>query len=485
MNPITFVIIGKGVEAAFTAAMLVDTLGSEIAHCYVVAPNDTHNTGRAYETLSPDTQVLHERLGIDEADLLKRTNGTFTFGLKFNNWLRADQHFIQTYDKIGVNFDGVDFDNYFLRSKSKQYRYDHFSLSAMAAYQQRFTHPVTNQQSVLSTLNYGLTVDSALYAQYLKDIAVRKGVRYLDDTLTGVNLDPTGAISEAVLSHSTLIGDIYIDCSEENLSPLPTSDVVKHAPIANRKISVRRPHNNRTPNIQSISTDKSATLVSIALSHQRIDEYYLSSRHEDQAAQIPSLTHGKARNEDLNFGYATKPWEQNRLSIGCTACSFFPTLMSPIDLLYFDLQRFTALLPSQGEFTSASNEYNRQAITQYENVHNYSDGHLALNALTTSSLTSEPLLFDTCSEPLQQVFSLFQERGIVATKDSDIIPAHYWSAILMGSAIHPQYYNPLAEKMNTEKFQSLLERMQSVIAQAATRIPFHDDYLVRYTTQQK
>src|SRR5690606_30574672 len=121
------------------------------------------------ESLAPTTQVFHENLGFNEADLLSATRGTFNLGYRFEDWLECGSDFVQGYNASGVNFGDIDFQNFYTKISSEMNfpAYDYFSLAALAAKKNRFAHPTNDQRSVLSTIEYGINLDSNRYANVL------------------------------------------------------------------------------------------------------------------------------------------------------------------------------------------------------------------------------------------------------------------------------------------------------------------------------
>src|SRR5690606_25140249 len=87
------------------------------------------------------------------------------------------------------------------------------SLSAVAALQGKFFHPIDDKKSILSTLAYGVNLDGRRYAELLKNYAERRGVIFKRGDFVNAAINQSGNMHSIELTTETVTGDFFIDCS--------------------------------------------------------------------------------------------------------------------------------------------------------------------------------------------------------------------------------------------------------------------------------
>src|SRR5690606_16500530 len=86
---------------------------------------------------------------------------------------------------------------------------------------------------------------------------------------------------------------------------------------------------------------------------------------------------------------------------------------------------------------------------------------------------------------LEQRIELFKNRGKVLFHDGEMIPTAVWISILMGFGVTPQNYDPRVDVVDREDLHKKIQQMRLIIANAAEKMPYHDDYLQRYLTHAR
>ncbi len=475
-------IVGNGVDLWVTALNLTQALeGSGVKLCVLVLPeNDLSLVPAGVESLSPATQVFHEDHEINEAELLSKTDGTFTFAANFQGWTQENKSFLQTYDTYGVDFHGVKFHHFYTKYKKSLSlpSFDAFSLASMAASKGRFIHPERDEKSILSTLYYGLNVKSSLYAAYLKQKVLARGVEVFCDDFSGVIKTNSGAIDKVIVANGEMIdADFFVDCTGKQsllLNELPNVESVSWLDVfpGNRISHMFEPcddipvvidflaKKNYWQSVQSIKGGKFYTTVFDG--EQVSDEALAALMGKD----CESMSF-----QNVSFGYKKQQWHKNVIAFGEAAVNLPPLLFTGVDILHRNIQDFLKLLPMSVDDNASAKEYNRIAQGRYEEVRDYYVCHFL-----HCDFKQTPKL----SEALKHKLALFRDEGMLLPQDRALIPEPMWISLLMGFDSEPENYDFLVDRTNTQNISEKIKRIEKMFAQTAEKLPKHSAYLQRY-----
>ncbi|WP_454714463.1 tryptophan 7-halogenase [Caulobacter segnis] len=153
-------IVGSGVDAWLTAAVLA-TAARGVAE--IVVHETAPPAGGPLIGL-PALHGLHSRLGIEV--------GTPLLGLRHGGA-------VEPFGDTGAALEGLPFHHYWLRAGDGA-PLEAWSLNAQAAARGRFAMRSQDPRSPLSTLDHGLLLDAAEYAETLKAVALKAGAMLTD-----------------------------------------------------------------------------------------------------------------------------------------------------------------------------------------------------------------------------------------------------------------------------------------------------------------
>src|SRR5688572_25383814 len=120
------------------------------------------------EATLPHIRSFNRRIGLDEADLMAKTQATIKLGIEFRDWARLGDSYIHPFGAFGSKLGGVPFHHYWLRRRRRgdDTPIESYSLPIVAARQGLFTQPSEDPESILSTFGYAFQFDASLYAAY-------------------------------------------------------------------------------------------------------------------------------------------------------------------------------------------------------------------------------------------------------------------------------------------------------------------------------
>lgn len=156
-------IAGTGVDAWMTAAVLATAARGVAA----IAVHETAPPAQGQLVALPALRGLHARLGIQVgAPLLALRHGGA----------------VEPFGDTGAALEGLPFHHYWLRARAdgETAPLEAWSLTAQAAARGRFAPRSADPRSPLSTLEHGLLLDAAEYAETLKAAALKAGAEVVD-----------------------------------------------------------------------------------------------------------------------------------------------------------------------------------------------------------------------------------------------------------------------------------------------------------------
>src|SRR5688500_16054276 len=150
-----------------TAAAFASVFRPEERQIQLIESSEIGIVGVGEATL-PHIRFFNRRIGIDEPDLMAKTQATFKLGIEFCDWARLGDSYIHPFGAYGSRIAGVPFHHYWLRERAAggAAPIEDYSLAITAARLNRFALPSDDPTAVLSTFGYAFQFDASLYAAY-------------------------------------------------------------------------------------------------------------------------------------------------------------------------------------------------------------------------------------------------------------------------------------------------------------------------------
>ncbi len=438
--PIKIVILGGGTSGWMCAAHLGQLVRTGKFTVTVVESDEIGTVGVGEATL-PHLKTFNDNLGIDEAEFMRRTQATFKLGIEFRDWGPKNEKnsggsYIHPFGAYGAAWGGVEFHQHWLRAKRSGVTVaplEAYNFAITAARAGKFDFPTSDAHSVKSTYAYAYHFDAALYAAFMRDFAMARGVTRREGRVVDVALDAlTSDIRSLNLrSGESIDGDLFIDCSGfaallidkalkvgwEDWTPWLPCDHAWAVPTSLRSDAAERSLNARifTKDSQSDeiglggalprmgpgararlpdaeASGASADLIPytrsiarqagwqwrIPLQHRTGNGYVFASAfvREDQALDAllahlegPPLADPKL----LRFkaGRRLHTWHKNCVAIGLASGFLEPLESTSIYLVQVAVTRLLSLLSAAPADERLAREFNREIDVEYERVRDF------------------------------------------------------------------------------------------------------------------
>ncbi|MFM2069078.1 MAG: hypothetical protein RLZZ584_3987 [Pseudomonadota bacterium] len=491
------VVVGGGSAGWMAAAALVRAVGTGCAISLI--ESDEIGTVGVGEATIPPIRLFNQMLGLDEAEFLKRTQGSFKLGIEFVDWARQGRRYFHPFGPHGIGFDLAPLHQHWLRAHHKAQQQgaalpaiDEYSMAWALAKRNRFSPPEANPRSVMSSFDYAYHFDAGLYARFLREVSEGRGVQRIEGKIVDVGLRAgDGFVEHVQLADGRRIeGDLFIDCSgfrglliEEALHT-GYEDWTHWLPC-NRAMAVPcESAGDLTPYTRSTARE-AGWQWRIPLQHRIGNGYVFCSEFmgEDEAASLLlQRLDGKALAQPRPLRFTTgrrkQFWHKNVVALGLASGFMEPLESTSLHLVQSGISRLLALFPDRDFDPLVTAEYNRIGINEFERIRDFLILHYKLTERDDSPLWRYCAAM-SIPDTLQHKIDHFRRYGRLVLANDDLFGNQSWLSVHLGQLNWPQRHDPLVD-LRPEGGEAMIERQRSAMAQTAETMPRHEAYIERY-----
>lgn len=487
------VIVGGGTSGWMTAAALGRFLdkGWRIS----LVESDEIGTVGVGEATIPMIRNFNQALGIDEAEFLAATNGTYKLGIRFEGWGGFDQAYIHAFGLVGRGLGLLPFQHYWLRGRAEGLAgpLGDYVLNAVVAQDNRFAHVERGPGSPLPPMPYAYHFDASLYAAFLRRYAEARGVVRHEGRIVEVRRDAeSGDVAAVRLSDgSEVAGDLFVDCSGFRSLLLGETLGVPYVAwsewlACDRAVAVPcEKADPLVPYTRSIA-EPAGWRWRIPLQHRTGNGHVFCSDHmsEDEAtARLLAGLDGKpiADPRTLRFtaGRRERFWDRNVVAIGLASGFIEPLESTSIHLVQTAINRLLDFLPKGAVEAADRDEFNRLAIWEIERIRDFVILHYIANGREGEPFWDR-LRAVELPESLARRIAMFRASGRIIREGDELFDVPGWVQVMIGQGIEPRAWHPLADQLTGEQLAAFLGTVRDAYAQDAARMPAHADFIARY-----
>ena len=484
-------IVGGGTAGWMTAVSLAKFFKASAIRIRLIESEQIGTIGVGEATIPP---IMHfiRAAGIDENDLIQKTQSTFKLGIEFKDWTRLGHSYMHPFGQTGFDLGPVAFSAYWLKAfrEGKASRLEEYSLEATAAYAGKFMRPVKAPNSPMERITYALHFDATLFARYLRSIAEAGGVERTEGKVKSVALNAENGFIRAFTLESgeEVEADLFIDCS--GFRGLLIEGALKtgyepwnHWLPCDRAVAVPCERTGPLSSYTRATAKAGGWQWRIPLQHRIGNGYVYSSNFvSDTAAQeeLLSSIEGKALGAPLRLQFTTgrrkQFWNKNCVAIGLSSGFLEPLESTSIHFIQRGIALLVSCFPDRN-FTSADiDRYNKTVGAEYERVRDF----LVLHYGTTERDDSE--IWRYCRnlekpDSLREKIDLFRSFGRLLREDNELFPLQSWLYVFVGQNIMPKSDDPLVNILDSRQVGDTLSNIRNVIRQCVQAMPKHEDFI--------
>jgi tryptophan 7-halogenase len=442
------------------------------------------------EATIPQIHLFNGALGLDEAEFLRETRGSFKLGIEFEGWLREGHSYMHAFGGIGRGAGILPFQHYWLRAEKLGFAKPliRYSLNELAARTMRMQIGRRTPQS--PEMPYAYHFDAALYAAYLRRYAEASGVTRVEGIVNDVECDgETGFIRAVKLDGDRQVeGDFFIDCTGfrglliEQTLQTGFDDWSAYLPC-NRAMAVPcEGGGDFTPYTRS-SARKAGWQWRIPLQHRIGNGYvycadFLSD--DEAAATLLENLDGTAQTDPRPIRFTTgkrrKHWNRNCLALGLAAGFMEPLESTSIHLVQSAISRFVSLLPSGQPSEASIDFFNQQADFEWTRIRDFLVLHYWANQREGEPFW-DAVRAMALPETLTEKIRLWRDAAFIHREHEELFTEVGWFQVLVGQGVTANGYNPIADQMSEQGLQDLLNGTEVAFVEEVKQMPRHLDVL--------
>jgi tryptophan halogenase len=494
-TPLDIVIAGGGTAGWVAAATLARFLGNRAS--ITVVESEAIGTVGVGEATIPQIHNLIIGLGLDQADFLRRTNGTFKLGIEFSDWVSSGKSYIHSFGLTGRGVGLIPFRQLWLRGRALGVAGDFgdYSFNIAAARLGRMSKNAGSD--TVPELAYAYHFDASLFARMLRDYAEERGVRRIEGMILDLERDPeSGDITALALDRERRIpGTFFVDCTGFRSLLLGKTLGVSyldwsHWLPCDSALAVPCESSDAFRPYTQAMARPSGWQWRIPLQHRTGNGHVYCSRFisDDEAAALLLASLDGAPLADprpirFTSGRRETFWSHNCLALGLAAGFMEPLESTSIHLVQSALGRLLNLLPGdQGQIGAARETFNRLSAIEWARVRDFIVLHYFANGRDGDPFWDECRRMELPAT-LAEKIALFRESGLFIREEDELFLDDSWGQVMIGQGIMPETWSPLADNVPGEDIGPFLESLANSYRVKASTLPTHREFVAAIVGQ--
>ncbi|QXT35878.1 tryptophan 7-halogenase [Sphingomonas sanguinis] len=485
--PIDHVVIVGGGTAGWMMAAAAGRYLDNGTRRITLIESDAIGTVGVGEATIPSILNFNALLGIDEAEFLRATQGSFKLGIEFVGWHRPDSRYVHPFGHYGRDIQGLNFHQLWLKMREQAGvgPIGDYSASTVAMERAAFGMPQSDPRSPLSGLAYAYHFDAGLYAAFLRRRAETDGVTRVEGRIVMVDRAPNGDVAAVRLDDGQRIaGDLFVDCSGFRSLLLGETLGVgfedwSHWLPCDRAIAVPTERTEPLLPYTRATAHQAGWQWRIPLQHRTGNGVVYASRFMDDddaerllLSRLDAEPTAAPRRLSFTAGCRTRLWERNVVALGLAGGFLEPLESTSIHLIQQGISKLFALFPDKRMVSVERDEYNRQMGDNYRSIRDFIILHYHATARDDSPFWDHVRTMPL-PDTLARKIALFREKGRIFRYEDELFATPSWVAVLLGQGVMPEGYDPVIDALDEERVLAALRQMRQATATAVATLPPH------------
>jgi tryptophan halogenase len=473
------VVVGGGSAGWMTATALVTGLKGR-ATVEVVESEDIGIIGVGEATF-PSIRDYNRIVGIDEAEFLRATNGTYKLGIRFCDWLEKGRDYFHTFGHFGNLFG----------SQTLWGQHRRMGLAeplglqcvpTVMAMKDRFVLPDEQAQ-----FKYAYHFDAVQYAAFLRKLALQRGARHTQGRIAQVDRRADGGVAAVQLQDGRRIeADLFVDCSGFHSLLLgrtleePFIDFRHWLPVDSAwACPCERVGEELAPYTRATALE-GGWAWRIPLQNRTGHGHVFSSRfidadraREQLLAQLDGAPLVEPRMLRFTTGHRERFWVHNVVAIGLSSGFLEPLESTSIYLIQDGIGRLMTMLTGGRPLNDDDRAlFNDGSTRRFTRIRDFIILHYCLTRRRDSELWRHVAAMEL-PDTLAFKLELWRRFGVLHEYDEEGFDATSWLAVHAGMDHWPERPDPVFAEIPAERALRALQGRRDAIAASVQRMPPH------------
>lgn len=473
------VVVGGGSAGWMTATALVTGLKGR-ATVEVVESEDIGIIGVGEATF-PSIREYNRIVGIDEAEFLRATNGSYKLGIRFCDWLEKGRDYFHTFGHFGNLFGSQT-----LWGQHRRMGLDEplglQCVPTVMAMKGRFVLPDEQAQ-----FKYAYHFDAVQYAAFLRRLALQRGARHTQGRIVQVVRRADGGVAAVQLEDGRRIeADLFVDCSGFHSLLLgrtleePFVDFSHWLPVDGAwACPCERVGGELEPYTRATALE-GGWAWRIPLQSRTGHGHVFSSRfidadraREQLLARLDGVPVAEPRLLRFTTGHRERFWVHNVLAIGLSSGFLEPLESTSIYLIQDGISRLMMLLTAGRPLDDNDRaRFNDGSARRFARIRDFIILHYCLTRRRDSELWRHVAAMEL-PDTLAFKLELWRRFGVLHEYDEEGFDATSWLAVHAGMDHWPERQDPVFAEIPPERALQALQGRRNAIAAMVERMPPH------------
>ena len=490
-TPLNVTIVGGGTSGWMMAAALSAILPPHACRVTLIESEEIGTVGVGEATLPAVRQFIN-RVGIDEAEMIRRTHATIKLAIEFVDWGKVGDRYFHTFGNYGEPLHEGRFRHVWTRARQQG------RAGAMADYsyavemcrRNRFDLPSPDMASIGSTYSYAYQFDASLYGQLLREVSEARGVRRIEGRVVDVTLRADdGHIASLLLQSGEVVGgDLFVDCSGfrslliGKALGVPWQDWSHWLPCDRAWAVPCEMAGELTPYTRATACE-AGWRWRIPLQHRTGNGYVFCSAFidDDRAARdlianLDGATQADPRLLRFAAGRRVRSWDKNCVSLGLASGFLEPLESTSLYLAQIAVTALTQFFPGRDMDPALADEFNRLIDVEYDRIRDFLILHYHATTRDDAGLWNHVRTMEI-PDSLKHRIEIFKRRGHIAYYRDGLFKPASWLAVMAGQGIAAEGYEPTLCAVDADTAADTLAQLRGDIVTGVNGLPTHADFL--------